>query len=87
MNDRIEGTMLTVAVLSALTDVIIAAFPIFFLRNLKVSFRTKLALCVLMGLGLMYLFPPLSPARKIDSSQHRGMRDRPECTLWRVDEP
>ena len=41
------------SVLSAVTDLICAAFPVFFLRDLQVKFRVKLALCVLMGLGVM----------------------------------
>ena len=41
-------------VLSVFTDLICAAFPIFFLRNLQVKLRTKVALCLLMGLGVMY---------------------------------
>ena len=40
-------------VLSIITDLICAAFPIFFLRGLQVRLRTKIALCVLMGLGVM----------------------------------
>ena len=42
-----------IRVLSAFTDVICAAFPILFLRSLHVNFRTKIALIMLMGLGLM----------------------------------
>ena len=37
------------------TDLILATFPVFFLRKLQVSFRTKAALCFLMGLGVMYV--------------------------------
>ena len=40
-------------VLSIITDIICATFPIFFLRNLRVRLRTKVALCLLMGLGIM----------------------------------
>ena len=44
--------------LSVTTDLILAAFPIFFLRKLQVNLRTKIALCTLMGLGLMYVCNP-----------------------------
>ena len=44
---------LILVVLSIVTDLICAAFPIFFLRGLQVKLRTKIALCVLMGLGVM----------------------------------
>ena len=39
--------------LSTITDLICAAFPTLFLRNLQVKLRTKIALCLLMGLGVM----------------------------------
>ncbi len=45
--------MLTTVVLSIVSDLICAAFPILFLRNLQISIRTKIALFVLMGLGVM----------------------------------
>ena len=40
-------------VLSFLTDFICAAFPIVLLRNLKIRTRSKIALCALMGLGIV----------------------------------
>ena len=43
-----------VLVFSAITDLLLASFPILILRRLQISFRTKIALCVLMGLGVMY---------------------------------
>ena len=45
---------LTRLVLSIISDLICAAFPVLFLRNLQIKMRTKVALCVLMGLGVMY---------------------------------
>ncbi|KAL8646687.1 MAG: hypothetical protein Q9210_005994, partial [Variospora velana] len=36
---------------SILSDLILATMPLFFLRNLQISRRTKLLLCVLMGAG------------------------------------
>ncbi|KAL8871365.1 MAG: hypothetical protein Q9174_002784 [Haloplaca sp. 1 TL-2023] len=36
---------------SVLSDLILATMPLFFLRNLQISLRTKLLLCVLMGAG------------------------------------
>ena len=41
-------------VLSVISDLVLAALPAIFLRKLQISFRTKLGLCMLMGLGLMY---------------------------------
>ena len=45
---------LTRLVLSIISDLICAAFPVLFLRNLQIKLRTKVALCALMGLGVMY---------------------------------
>ena len=45
---------LTPLVLSIISDLTCAAFPVLFLRNLRIKMRTKVALCVLMGLGVMY---------------------------------
>lgn len=42
-----------IAVLSTISDLVLAALPAIFLRNLQISFRTKVALCMLMGLGVM----------------------------------
>ena len=42
-------------VFSASIDLILASFPIIILRSLQISFRTKIALCLLMGLGVMYV--------------------------------
>lgn len=49
------------AVFSTITDLILACFPIIILRRLQISARTKIALCLLMGLGVMYvnLYPLL----------------------------
>ena len=44
---------LTVPVLSVVTDLICASFPIIVLRNLQVKLSTKIGLCVLMGLGVI----------------------------------
>lgn len=50
---ELRDLKLTNPVLSVITDLICAAFPVFFLRNLQVKTRTKVALCSLMGLGVM----------------------------------
>ena len=42
-------------VISIVSDVILAAFPILILYKVQISFKLKLALCALMGLGLMYV--------------------------------
>ena len=39
-------------VLSAISDLILAALPAIFLRNLQISLRIKVGLCMLMGLGV-----------------------------------
>ena len=50
-----QGVCLTQClVLSIITDLICAALPAIFLRNLQINLHTKIGLCVLMGLGIMY---------------------------------
>ena len=46
-------------VFSIITDLILSCFPIFVLRGVKINIRTKIGLCVLMGLGVMYDDLPL----------------------------
>ncbi|KAL8757326.1 MAG: hypothetical protein Q9199_002310 [Rusavskia elegans] len=48
-----ENIVIAQGVLSIITDLICAAFPVFFLKGLQVSLRTKIGLCLLMGLGLI----------------------------------
>ena len=43
------------AVLSIIADLILAALPVIFLRNLQIGLRTKVCLCLLMGLGILYV--------------------------------
>ena len=40
-------------VLSIITDLICAALPAIFLRNLQISKKTKIGLSLLMGMGVM----------------------------------
>ncbi|CAF9937459.1 MAG: hypothetical protein HETSPECPRED_000546 [Heterodermia speciosa] len=49
----IENVVIAQGVLSVITDLICAAFPVFFLRGLQVKLRVKIALCLLMGLGVI----------------------------------
>ncbi len=48
-------SLITATVLSVIADLICAALPIIFLRNLQINRRTKIGLCLLMGLGVMYV--------------------------------
>ncbi|KAL9131323.1 MAG: hypothetical protein Q9217_000702 [Psora testacea] len=50
---QVKEIALAQGILSIITDLICAAFPVFFLRNLQVKLRTKIALCLLMGLGVI----------------------------------
>ncbi|KAL9001092.1 MAG: hypothetical protein Q9188_005517 [Gyalolechia gomerana] len=52
-DNTVENIVIAQGVLSIITDLICAAFPIFFLRGLKIKLRTKMALCLLMGLGVI----------------------------------
>ncbi|KAI4287806.1 MAG: hypothetical protein L6R35_002937 [Caloplaca aegaea] len=50
---QFENIIIAQGVLSIVTDLICAAFPVFFLRGLQVKVRTKVGLCLLMGMGLI----------------------------------
>ncbi|KAK0507763.1 hypothetical protein JMJ35_009652 [Cladonia borealis] len=50
---QLESVVLAQGILSIISDLICAAFPVLFLRNLQIKMRTKVALCVLMGLGVI----------------------------------
>ncbi|KAL2048398.1 hypothetical protein N7G274_000309 [Stereocaulon virgatum] len=52
-NHQVESIVLAQGILSAIIDLICAAFPIFFFRNLQVKLRVKVALSLLMGLGVI----------------------------------
>ena len=55
-------------VLSIVSDLVLAGYPIVFLRGLQVKLRVKIALCVLMGAGVMSVFPlPLHAACNLSS--------------------
>ena len=45
-----------IIVLSVISDLILAALPAIFLRNLQIGLRTKVGLCLLMGLGVLYVY-------------------------------
>ncbi|MCJ1226069.1 hypothetical protein MMC12_002718 [Toensbergia leucococca] len=49
----VEKIVIVQGVCSIITDVIGAAFPVVLLWNVKISIRTKVALCLLMGLGVI----------------------------------
>ena len=40
-------------VISIISDFFVSAFPILILRKVQISFRSKVGLCLLMGLGVM----------------------------------
>ncbi|KAI9762869.1 MAG: hypothetical protein M4579_000222 [Chaenotheca gracillima] len=50
---QMERIVIAQAIISAISDFVLAAFPILMLRNLHVSLRKKIGLCVLMGLGVI----------------------------------
>ena len=41
----------------ALEDLVLAILPVTFLWNLRMSVRKKMALCVLLGLGVLWVKP------------------------------
>lgn len=54
LSDRqVESIVIAQGVLSIITDLICAALPAIFLRNLQRSLKAKIGLCTLMGLGVV----------------------------------
>ena len=51
--ETVMNILIAQAVFSFITDFICAAFPIVLLRNLKIRKQSKIALCCLMGLGIV----------------------------------
>lgn len=51
--EMVMNILIAQGVFSFLTDFICAAFPIVLLRNLKIKKQSKIALCCLMGLGII----------------------------------
>lgn len=49
---QIESVVIAQGILSVISDLILAALPAIFLRNLEIGLRTKVGLCLLMGLGI-----------------------------------
>ncbi|CAD6579520.1 MAG: hypothetical protein ASARMPREDX12_009274 [Alectoria sarmentosa] len=52
-NHQVESVVLAQGVLSVISDLILAALPAIFLRNIQIGLRTKVGLCLLMGLGVI----------------------------------
>ena len=68
-----EEACLTVTLgLDAFTDLVCAGIPIFVILRLQMNMRTKIALCVLMGLGILWvvtnIIPPSVTANRFRST-------------------
>lgn len=50
-NPQVESIVIAQGVLSIVTDLVCAALPYIFLRNLQINRKTKIGLCILMSLG------------------------------------
>ncbi|KAI4231986.1 MAG: hypothetical protein L6R40_007573 [Gallowayella cf. fulva] len=50
---QLERIILSQAIISIISDYFLSAFPILILRKVQISFRSKVALCLLMGLGVV----------------------------------
>ena len=60
-NAQLQRIIISQALISIISDVLLALFPIVILWKVQISLRTKVGLCSLMGLGLMCVssFPSL----------------------------
>ncbi|KAG8530575.1 uncharacterized protein KY384_005078 [Bacidia gigantensis] len=52
-----RGLGLSTKVISFISDYFLSIFPILILRKVQISFRSKVGLCSLMGLGVVSVFP------------------------------
>ncbi|CAF9936397.1 MAG: hypothetical protein ALECFALPRED_006841 [Alectoria fallacina] len=50
---QVQRVIISQAIISIISDFILAGFPIIILRNAQIRFRHKILLCGLMGLGLL----------------------------------
>ncbi|KAL8819716.1 MAG: hypothetical protein Q9223_001904 [Gallowayella weberi] len=50
---QLERIIISQAIISIISDYFLSAFPILILRKVQISFRSKAALCALMGLGVI----------------------------------
>ena len=55
LSESCGNLLLMLAVLSIIADLVCATFPLIFLRKLQVNLHTKVGLCLLMSLGVMYV--------------------------------
>jgi len=51
---QLQRIIISQALISIISDFMLALFPIVLLWKVRISLRTKAGLCILMGLGLMY---------------------------------
>ena len=65
--------------MSIITDFIGAAFPIVLLWNVDIRLRSKIALCLLMGLGVVYVSDFVSPDRQLITFQNGRYYDCTHC--------
>ncbi|KAI4114686.1 MAG: hypothetical protein LQ345_004571 [Seirophora villosa] len=50
---QLERIIISQAIISIISDFFLSAFPILILRKVKINFRSKVGLCLLMGLGVI----------------------------------
>ncbi|KAI9792879.1 MAG: hypothetical protein M1833_000991 [Piccolia ochrophora] len=52
-NAQLQRIIISQAIISIISDFVLAAIPILILRRVQISFRSKVGLCSLMGLGVI----------------------------------
>ena len=53
MQSNIVGILMNEAVISAVSDFVFATYPIFILWKVQMELRSKVAVCCLMGVGVL----------------------------------
>ena len=73
----VDESTLTITVIAIVSDFVLASYPIFILRKIQMSLRSKVGLCILMGLGIMSV-------HLLDSQSDAHFRNRSTGALCMV---
>jgi hypothetical protein len=65
---QLQRIIISQALISIISDFMLALFPIVLLWKVQIAVRTKAGLCVLMGLGLVYVLHTSNPCSSFLSS-------------------
>ncbi|KAL6714046.1 hypothetical protein ACLMJK_008540 [Lecanora helva] len=70
---QLQRIIISQAIISAISDVVLALFPIALLWKVKIELRIKMGLCALMGLGLITVTASIASYRSHRSSRNTSL--------------